>query len=174
MNILSSNYDVIFLGITLISAVLAMFRGAISEILSLSTWFLAFTLMTHYSQLMERFIPQSISNPLFKSIIIFIIAFIIVAICITIIKKIFSSIIKSIGLGGLNIALGFIFGVIRGILICSILVIVIGVLKLDSSHSWQKSIMYPIIAPVVKVIINSIPQQINELPKPALVIPNYN
>ncbi len=174
MNILSSNYDVIFIGITLASAVLAMFRGAVSELLSLSTWFLAFTLMTHYSELMDRFIPQSISNPFFRSIIIFIIAFIIIAICITIIKKIFANIIKSIGLGGLNMVLGFLFGAIRGVLICSFIVILIEILKFDSNHTWQKSILYPVINPVVKWTVNSIPQQINELPKPPLVIPNYD
>lgn len=174
MNILSSNYDVIFLGITLASGILAMFRGAVSEVLSLSIWFLAFAMMKYYSEFIDKFIPESVSNQLLRSVIVFIIAFIIIAILITILKKLCASIIKSIGLGGLNMVLGFIFGAIRGIFICSLIVIIIEVLHIDSSHAWQKSIMYPAINPVVEWVSKSIPQQIQELPKPPMVIPSYD
>ncbi len=173
MTQLSSNYDVVFIGIILFSAVMALIRGGVSEILSLSVWFLAFAFMRNFSSLIDGHIPPSVTNPLFRSVIVFIIAFIVIAIFVAILKKLCASIISSIGLGGLNYLIGAAIGIVRGILICAILVIVVEMLKFDPSHAWQKSRLYPVINPVVEWIAKSVPNQINELPKPPKLLPSY-
>lgn len=174
MNVLTSNYDVIFFGIIIFSAILALIRGAVSEILSLSVWFIAFAVMRHYGTFIDSKIPQSITSELLRGIIVFIAAFIVVAILIALVKKLCASIISKIGLGGLNYLLGAAFGVIRGILICAILIIVIEILKLDPSHSWQHSRLSGVLTPVVDWITKSIPSQLQDLPKPPTLIPSYN
>ena len=172
MQLISSNYDLIFLGIIVISVIFALMRGGISEILSLSSWFIALWLMHKYGNIINHLIPQSISNTLIRSILVYVAIFILVAIGISIIKKLFSKIISSLNLGGLNYLLGFIFGMIRGIFICAIIVIVIEMLNLDYTHSWKNAKSYPIIYPTVKLILNAIPENIKKLPPPPPVLEN--
>ncbi len=173
MELLASNYDIIFLSVIIVSAILALIKGAIAELLSLSTWFIAFAVMHRYGSLIDSHIPSSISNQLIRSGIIFIIAFIIIAIVVAIIKKLCTNIISSIGLGSLNRLLGLIFGAVRGILICAILVIIIEMLNFDSEHVYQKSRLYPVISPVVDWIAQAIPKKFNNLPKPPNLLLNY-
>ena len=165
---LATNYDVIFICIIGASTVFALFRGAVNELLSLSVWFISFIIMQRFGDLIEAKIPQNITNEIIRKLIVFIIAFILVAIIIAIIKKLCTSIIKNIGLGGLNYLLGALFGLIRGILICSILILVVESFRIDKNHDWQKSHLNFILAPSVKAITQSISEHINELPKPPL------
>lgn len=160
MNLIGSNYDIIFYGIILLSALWALFKGAVAEILSLGVWFFAFWFMRTFGNIISAHLPAGITNQLLRSIVAFILFFIILAIIATILKKICTAIIRSIGLVGLNYTLGLMFGIIRGILICAILIIVIAMFRLDPSNSWEKATLYPILSPVVKWIAHAIPQQI--------------
>ena len=54
-----SNYDFVFGIIILISMLLAIFRGGVAELLSISTWFIALFVVRNYSELIEHFIPKS-------------------------------------------------------------------------------------------------------------------
>ncbi|MFN8769464.1 MAG: CvpA family protein [Neisseriaceae bacterium] len=166
MELVSSNYDLIFLGIIIASTIFALIRGGIAEILSISSWFIALWFMHKYGELINHFIPQNITNPLLRSIIVYIIIFIIVAVVIALIKKFFASIISKLGLGGLNYLIGFIFGIIRGVFICAIIVVIIEMLNLDISHNWDKAKTYPIIRPAMELIVNAIPDSIKKLPAP--------
>lgn len=156
-SILTSNYDLIFLGIILLSAILALFRGAIAEIFSLGVWIISFIVLHRFSFLLDKYIPDNISNPFIRSGIIFVSSFIIVAILMAIIKHLCTSIINGIGLGGLNRLLGMMFGIMRGILICAVLILIIEILKLDSQNSWHKAKLYPVISPVLSFVTHSIP-----------------
>ncbi len=167
-----SNYDAIFLCIIIFSATIALIRGAVSELLSLSVWFIAFNIMRNYSDLIDKHIPPNISNPLLRSFIVFLVAFVVVAIVIAVIKRLCASIIKSIGLGGLNYLLGAVFGVIRGILVCAILIIIVEITQFDHDSGWKKSRLSFILIPTVDWITRSIPEQIKELPKPPMLIPS--
>jgi len=158
-----SNYDFLFGSIILISAVLAIIRGGVAELLSLSTWFIAFFVMRNYAAQIEQFIPQVITNQLFRSLITYIISFIGIAIVITVIKMIFNKAIAKFGLGGLNYMIGAAFGIIRGLIICSLLVILMEMFNIDKEHSWNKSWFSPILTPAVSMIVNAIPDNVKNL-----------
>lgn len=166
----ASNYDIIFFGIIAFSAIFAFIRGGMVEILSLSVWFIAFWVMNQFGGFMDKFIPASISNQLARSAIVFIVSFVTVAIIITIVKKILANAISAVGLSGLNYLIGVLFGIVRGVLICAILVIVIKMLNFDNHNEWQKSRLASLLEPVVSLIINTLPKKFGELPKP----PNIN
>lgn len=141
-------YDIVFLLIILVSTLFGLFRGGVAELLSLSTWFIALWAMHKFGAYLNNYIPNNISNPLLRSIIIYFIVFIVVAIIIAILKKLIHPIINSIGLNGLNYLIGFIFGIMRGVMICAIIIVVIEMLNLDTGHTWQNARLYPVIKPV--------------------------
>jgi membrane protein required for colicin V production len=162
----ASYYDIIFFGIISFSAIIAFIRGGMVEILSLSVWFIAFWMMRQFGGAMDALIPTTITNHLIRSAIIFIVSFIIVAIIIAIIKKLLANVINAIGLGGLDYLIGILFGIVRGLLICAILVVVLKMLNFDNNNEWQKSKLSPALEPVVSFIVNTIPKKFGELPKP--------
>ena len=166
MNILASNYDIIFLIIIVISTILAIFRGAISEILSISVWIFAFLAMQHYGIYIDKYLPRSITNILIRSFLDFLIFFIILAVIVAILKKILAKIIAAIGIGGLDYLLGALFGIFRGILICSILVVIIEMFKIDTTHGWEKSRFAPVITPTVNWIVQAMPKSFDKLSAP--------
>ncbi len=152
-----SNYDYVFGAILLISTLLALIRGGVAELLSLSTWFIAIFVMRHFADQLERYIPDFIAATKLRSIVSYAYSFFIVAIIITFIKKIFNQLISRIGLGGINHLLGALLGLIRGIIISALLILVIENFNLDNKHGWQLSRLNPILTPVVKIITNALP-----------------
>ena len=165
MNIAPSTYDIVFIGIIASSAVLALIRGGLSEILSLSSWFITIWIMRKFGNLVDHLIPHSITNPLIRNALVFIIIFIIIAIIIALIKKLCNKFISSIGLNGVNYLLGVVFGVIRGILISALLIILIEIMNFDPAHSWQKAKSAMVIEPVVIWIVDLVPERIHDLPR---------
>ncbi len=165
MNIASSTYDIAFIGIIASSAILALIRGGLSEILSLSSWFITIWLMRKFGNYIDHLLPHSVTNQLIRNALIFIIIFIIVAIIIALIKKLCNKFISTIGLNSVNYLLGIVFGVVRGILISALLIIVIEMLNFDPIHNWQKAKISIVIEPVVLWIVDLIPERMHDLPK---------
>lgn len=165
MSLISSNYDIIFFGVIAFSATLAFIRGGIVEILSLSTWFIAFWVLRKFGPYIEKYLT-SIADELLKSIATFIIIFLLTAIVMALVKKISANFIRTIGLGGLNYIIGIGFGVIRGVLICSLLIIVIQMLSLDNSKSYTQAKLYPVLLPVITWIIDAVPHDKKDIPMP--------
>lgn len=151
-----SNYDIFFLIIIGGSAILAAIKGGVAQLLSTSIWFIALFVTKNYNVKIEEFIPSSISNAMLRTLITYVIAFLIVAIFITILKMLFHSVIKGFGLSGLNIAIGALFGFARGAIICAIIVIVIEMLGMDKEHSWNHSLLSPIVQPTVNILISNV------------------
>ena len=161
MNLIINNYDIIFLIIILISTALALFHGAVSETLSLSVWVFSIIATKDYSSYFNKYLSNSITNTTIRTIVIFVIFFILFSIIVTIFKKVLKKIIKFIGLGSLDFILGIIFGFIRGILICSVLVLFIEGMHLDPNSKWKQSkinyFLLPSINWINKTIADNLP-----------------
>lgn len=162
INTVASNYDIIFWGIIALSTFAALFRGAVTEILSLIVWVSSFWFMRNYGSIISTHLPASIpDNMLLRNMIVFIIVFVLAAIISKIIKAIMSSMVKGLGLSGLNYTLGIVFGAIRGVFICSILIIVIAMFRLDPNNSYLESKSYPFLKPCIGWMTSSIPKTVS-------------
>jgi membrane protein required for colicin V production len=162
----TTNYNYLFFAITIISLIISLFRGGIKEISSIITWILAFILTKNYGNLIKPYIAKFITNQVIQVILVFAIIFILVAILMLIVNKVLKSLLSSVGLGGVDYLIATIFGIIRGVLICAILVFIIESLHLDNQHNWQKTKLYPLIKPVLNFILHIMPQakDIEKLP----------
>lgn len=152
------NYDYIFLIISIISIILSLFRGGIREILSITTWVLSFIITHKYGHFISEKLPQNISNNFIRIIIVYFLIFIIIAIIVAIINKIISSILNYIGLGNIDHLLAMIFGTIRALFIYAILILIIEAFRIDEQHNWKIAKSYPIIRPILNIVVNSIPE----------------
>lgn len=119
--------DAVVAGIILISAVLAFSRGFVREVLSIAGWIVA-------AIVAYVFAPQA--EPLVKEIPVagefladscelsilaaFTAVFAVALIVVSIFTPLFSSLVQKSALGGFDQGLGFLFGVIRGILLVAV------------------------------------------------------
>ena len=117
-------FDGVVGGVIVISAILAYARGLVREVMSIVGWiaaaFIAFIFAPNALPLMSElpllgdFIGDSRELGILMA---FAIVFIIALVVVSIFTPLFSSVVQRSALGGLDAALGFLFGVARGVLL---------------------------------------------------------
>lgn len=118
--------DGILIGVTLLSAFLAMLRGFSREVLSVASWVVSAIAAFLYYTLPLDFVSQYIRNEALATVASAAIVFLVVLIVVSFITIRIADFIIDSRIGPLDRTLGFIFGAVRGLLI-----VVIGTLFLN-------------------------------------------
>jgi len=129
--------DGIVILVIFLSAVLAMVRGLSREFLSLVSWALAaiFTYFAYKPAL--GFAANYIHNPKIALIITIIVLFLLALTILSIIAMKFADIVIDSRIGALDRTLGFVFGIIRGLVILAIAVLFLnGLIKPEEQPAW--------------------------------------
>ena len=109
--------DVILIGVMLVSAVLAMIRGFIREVLSIAAWVIAAaTTLYAYSRLVP-YARSYFNNDIFAAAAVIGGTFLLTLIVVSIITVRFSDMVLDSRIGALDRTLGFLFGLGRGLII---------------------------------------------------------
>jgi len=109
--------DVILIGVMLISAVLAMIRGFMREILSIAAWVLA-ALATLYSY--GKLLPYAksyVNNDIVATAGVVAGTFLLTLLVVSVVTVRFSDMVLDSRVGALDRTLGFLFGLARGLII---------------------------------------------------------
>lgn len=127
-----NNFDLVVVGVILLSGLLALMRGFVRELLSLITWTGSFFIAAKYYPLAEPWTRRYIhDNPSVAAdvaaVVIFVLAFIVLAI----LSAIISSLVRGRAITSIDRSLGFIFGLLRGALIVCIAYMVAATLVPD-------------------------------------------
>jgi membrane protein required for colicin V production len=109
--------DVILIGVMLISALLAMIRGFMREILSIASWAIA-ALVTLYSYAkLLPFAKTYFNNDLVATGVVVAGTFLLTLLIVSVITVRFSDMVLDSRIGALDRTLGFLFGLARGLII---------------------------------------------------------
>jgi len=109
--------DVILILIMLISAFLAMLRGLTREMLSIMSWALAALAALFFYQLYRERVRQLIEPQILADAVLIIIVFVIVLIAVSLITVRLSNRVLDSRVGAVDRTLGFIFGLVRGLIL---------------------------------------------------------
>ena len=112
--------DGIFIGFTLISAILAMVRGFSREILSIASWAIAAVAAFFLYPLVLPFITPHISNAMVALALAAAGVFLVVLIIATIITMKMADFIIDSRIGALDRTLGFLYGAVRGVVVMAV------------------------------------------------------
>lgn len=158
--------DALVILIILLSAFLAMVRGASREILSFASWILAGyvayqAIMFDATSIAEKFISHKQMALVITVLVVFFVALLIISI---ITMKIADLIIDS-RIGALDRALGFVFGIIRGVLIVAIAVLFANrLVDVDKRPSWYtEAKTKPIFDNLSEQLYNFLPKDLEKL-----------
>lgn len=149
--------------VTLLSALLAMVRGFSREVLSLASWGLA-ALIAYL--LYEKLLPsvtKYISNELMAKVITFAVIFLVALLIISIFTMKLADLIIDSRIGALDRTLGFVFGVIRGLLILAVAVLFLNHLNVsDRTPSIADAKTKPMLDSLGNRIYDLLPEKLLE------------
>ena len=135
--------DGIILGVLALSVLIGLFRGLISEILSLVIWIAAFWVAWAFGPVVSAHLEHTISMPTLRYSVGYGICFVSVLILGALVRFAVRRLIWSTGLSGIDRLFGMVFGFVRGVLIVTLLVFLVGLTALTREPWWQQSVLLP-------------------------------
>lgn len=132
-------FDYIVLLILGVSILLSVMRGAVKEVLALLGWIVAFWIANVYAGRASYFIPEAVPSETLRLLVAFIILFLGALLVMSLITITLSELVKSVGLGMMDRGLGAVFGLLRGLLIVTILVLLAGLTSFPKERVWQNA-----------------------------------
>lgn len=135
--------DYLIAGIIAVSAVMGLFRGFVKEAFALVLWVVAVWVASQYSREVSVLLQSTISYPSARVAAAFAVLFFATLILGGMISFLLSQLIERTGLTGSDRLLGMLFGIGRGAVLVSILVMLAGITPLPEDPWWKKSLLIP-------------------------------
>ncbi len=152
--------DIIFVTILVISAVIGLIRGAVREVMSLVGLVAAVYFAFKFSDTLSKsYVSKVFEDPQVSYIVAFVLIIILTLFAIAIISSLANKLLSASGLSFVNRFLGLLFGLVRGSIINTILVLIIGFIPGVSNEGWWKQSK---LAPIFR---NLAQQASGQLPK---------
>lgn len=159
------NYiDIGIVVLTLLSALVGFVRGFVRETISLTTWVAAIALGFIYAEPLSAKLPFNISHDLARMGVSFLLIFIGVIVVGSIINYLFTKAIGAIGLSAADRVLGGAFGVLRGVLIVTLAVLLLGLglTPITEMDLWKESQLIPHFTEAAEWLKEIIPEDVSE------------
>lgn len=131
--------DFIIIGIISISALIGLFRGLIKEAFSLGTWLVSIWVAINFSQAFSVYLVDYIDVPSARIAVAFVCLLILTLILGGMLSFLMSQIIDITGLTGTDRFAGFLFGIARGVVVMSMLILLAGLTPLPQDPWWVES-----------------------------------
>lgn len=136
--------DIIVLSIIGLSCAFGGFRGLVKEALSLAFWIGAAVLASLFSDEAAVHLVSSIDNPALRRVAAFVLIFVVTVFIGGLLSNLFSKLMSRAGLGGVDRMLGALFGIIRGVVIVTVVVMMTSQLEF-TREVYGQSILMPYI-----------------------------
>ncbi|MDQ8021055.1 MAG: CvpA family protein [Moraxellaceae bacterium] len=155
-------FDYVFLAILGLSTLLGLWRGLVSEVLSLAGWVLALVLAWKGAPLAVPYLAGVAENEWARWALGFIAIFVLCLILMALVRWLMKELLKSAGLSASDRLLGSIFGAVRGVLIALVLVLLAGLTALPKEPWWRDAVFAP---PLETMVIALKPRLPDDLAK---------
>ena len=132
-------FDFAVIAIILASLLLGLWRGLIYEVLSFLGWPVAYFLSKYFASSLAPMMP--ITQESMRTAVAYVVIFIAGLIAWSILVFVLTKLIKAIGLGGINMFFGAVFGLLRGAMIVIAVVCLAGLTKIPEQPFWQQARM---------------------------------
>jgi membrane protein required for colicin V production len=135
--------DYIILAIVVISAIMGIVRGLLREAIAVVTWFLAIVLAWSFASTLEPYLGGILEGSPSRIWAARVIIFVGVLLVGSAVAVILGHFVRVSMFSGMDKFLGFVFGLIRGVVVVGAFTIAIQALKMDLDPSWKRSRLMP-------------------------------
>jgi membrane protein required for colicin V production len=134
--------DVLLLIVILLSAVMGLFRGLVKETLSLVSWLAAFLLAMYISPRLAENYADTFGGFTVARVVLFVTIFVLTLVVSSIVQWLLGKLLESTGLSSTDRFLGFLFGSLRGVMVCIVALIALRGFA-ENTQWWQNSTLIP-------------------------------
>ncbi len=131
--------DLIVFSVIVLSVIISLMRGFVKEALSLTGWLLSLWVAMSFSSGMAELFGSSIKDPTLRLLAAFVSLFILSLIVTAIVNFFVTQFVQRAGLSGVDRTIGGVFGFLRGILLVTIIVMLLGLTTLPKESWWDES-----------------------------------
>jgi membrane protein required for colicin V production len=154
--------DIVLLGVLLVSGLLGLWRGFIVEVMSLASWLLAFWAAFAFGDALSAALAAWIDSEAVRGAAGYVGVFIATLVAGGLVTWLLARIVRGTGLSGTDRTLGFLFGLVRGIAVCSIGVLLLGLTPLPQSPAWAQSSLVGLLQPGAEWLRSWLPPALAE------------
>ena len=133
-------FDYVLLGILALSAAVGMWRGLVSEVISLLAWVLALFAAWRYSGEAAMLLADVVTEPAWRQVAAFALIFVGVLLFAALLCFLLRELLKAVGLGTADRLFGALFGLARGFAIAFAAVLVGGLIGLAREPWWATAL----------------------------------
>ena len=130
-------FDLIIAVLVITSAIYGLYRGLIRELISLVAWVLAFFLAILFSPNLANLLDSTWAGETLRLIFSFSAIFVGVLMVSSFIQFVVGKFLSLVGLGSLDRFLGMVFGIARGVVISTIMLVLF--IELFPTNSWAEN-----------------------------------
>ena len=125
------------------SVLLSVMRGFVREVLALLAWMIAFVAAALLSGMVAASLTSVVASEPLRALAAFVLVFFATLIAVSLIAMTASSLTKKAGLGVEDRLLGSVFGLARGLLVVTLLVLIAGLTSLPRQPAWSDAMLSP-------------------------------
>jgi membrane protein required for colicin V production len=162
--------DYIIIGVLALSVFVGLWRGLISEVMALAIWIAAFWVAWSFGPAVARHFEHVIELPSARIIVGYGLCFVAVLILGALLRFVISRLVESTGLSGTDRLLGMLFGLVRGVLLVTLLVFLIGFTAFTRDPWWQQSVLLPQFQHVAAWLGQQVPPGVRDYIHPPAVL----
>jgi membrane protein required for colicin V production len=155
-------FDFVVMLVLLLSMLMGWWRGLVYEAITLLSWIVGYIAASRFSGEVMRYLPEALGNTAVRSAVAFALIFALVLILGSVLAWMLSRAVSVLGLGLLDGALGSLFGIVRGMAVCVILVLLAGMTDLPQTEVWKKAMASRELVQVAKQVQVMLPRELAE------------
>lgn len=144
-----TTFDLIFLAVLSLSALLGVWRGLVGEIFSLLGWIAAIAVARQFAQQLAPKLSGLATAPWAQLALAFVVIVVLVLVVLALLRFLVRELLSVVGLGVMDRLAGAVFGVVRGVLIGVIVVGLAGFSSFPREPWWRESVFAPPLETIV-------------------------
>jgi membrane protein required for colicin V production len=151
--------DFVILGLIAFSGIVSIFRGFVREILALITWAVAVWVAWHFGAVLCLILEPYVQSKVGRYLLAYGGLFVLTMIIGGLVNYLFSQLVDKSGLGATDRTLGLLFGLLRGILIISVMLLVMQLTPVIKEPWWHQSRLVPLFVPIEAWLKDLLPKE---------------
>lgn len=135
--------DYVILAVLVLSVLIGLWRGLVSEVLALAVWVAAVWLAWLFGPRVAEYFRNAIDVPSARIIVAYGVCFVAVLILGALLRFVLHKLVEGTGLSGSDRLLGMVFGLARGAILVTLVVFLLGFTPFPRDPWWQQSRLLP-------------------------------
>lgn len=157
--------DYIILAIVIISAIMGLVRGLLREAIAVITWFLAIVLAWSFGPSLEPHLGGVLVGSPLRIWAARALIFVGILLLGGAVSVIVSHYVRVSMFAGVDKFLGFVFGIVRGIVIVGAFTIAVQAMRMDEDPTWKRSKLLPYASGVADALRGMVGEKLERLEK---------